>query len=379
MNGSRPPLILLTGFVAPYRVPVYEELARLLPGTEVWVSAKSESDRDWQAVLPAGVTVRRMSGWTIPAQHIPGRSQDLHLPLGALRDLRRARPRVVVSGEMGLRTALAWLFRRTTRDSRLILWATLSERTERGRSGLRGVFRRGILTGVDAVLVNGASGARYVRTLNQRVRVVPMNQAAPAVTGPPRSGEPKQGLQLLAVGQLIPRKGLHLAIPQLGRWSRSRGVPAKLTLIGSGSERDELAALADREGLPVEVCGSLPYDLTLAEYAEADALLFPTLEDEWGLVVNEALGAGRPVVGSVHAQAVLELVNEGVNGVRFDPELQGDLSSALDRLMVLLDGDPAALAQRCCESVADVTPGAMARCIAALVHDLAGGDAQTSA
>ena len=49
-------------------------------------------------------------------------------------------------------------------------------------------------------------------------------------------------------------------------------------------------------------------------------LVFPTLADEWGLVVNEALAAGVPVLGSLYSQAVEELVRDGENGWTFRPD-----------------------------------------------------------
>ena len=49
-------------------------------------------------------------------------------------------------------------------------------------------------------------------------------------------------------------------------------------------------------------------------YAKASLFAFPTLADEWGVVVNEAMAAGLPVLGSIYSQAVEELVEDGVSG-----------------------------------------------------------------
>jgi glycosyltransferase involved in cell wall biosynthesis len=63
------------------------------------------------------------------------------------------------------------------------------------------------------------------------------------------------------------------------------------------------------------------------------AMLFPTLEDEWGLVVNESLGRGCPVIGSIKSEAVNELIVNGKNGWSYDPTEDGQLWDALDQVI----------------------------------------------
>ena len=62
-------------------------------------------------------------------------------------------------------------------------------------------------------------------------------------------------------------------------------------------------------------------------------MLFPTLSDTWGLVVNEAMAMGLPVLGSVKSQAVTELIEDGVSGWWFDPTSPQDLERAVDRAL----------------------------------------------
>ncbi len=74
--------------------------------------------------------------------------------------------------------------------------------------------------------------------------------------------------------------------------------------------------------------GDLP-----AVYSEAGVFVLPTLADTWAVVVNEALAAGLPVLGSVYAQAVEELVQEGHNGWTFRIDHRQEAFEALDRMM----------------------------------------------
>ena len=61
----------------------------------------------------------------------------------------------------------------------------------------------------------------------------------------------------------------------------------------------------------------VPYDRDTSVYSEAGALVLPTLADQWGMVVGEALASGLPVIGSIASQAVTEIVEENVTGWTF--------------------------------------------------------------
>ena len=83
-----------------------------------------------------------------------------------------------------------------------------------------------------------------------------------------------------------------------------------------------------------------------AVYAQADAFVFPTCADEWGVVVNEALAAGLPVLGSIHSQAVEELCADGETGWLFDPEDASTVLAALDRALAASGEELAAMGAR---------------------------------
>src|SRR5258708_40228945 len=53
------------------------------------------------------------------------------------------------------------------------------------------------------------------------------------------------------------------------------------------------------QNITVKFCGAVAYSELPGIYAQCGLLVFPTLADEWGMVVNEALAAGLPILGSV--------------------------------------------------------------------------------
>src|SRR5206468_11003060 len=109
----------------------------------------------------------------------------------------------------------------------------------------------------------------------------------------------------------------------------------ELWFIGDGPLRSDLERLAKPLNLELRFVGNVPYGDLAIWYEQAGILVFPTLADEWGLVVNEALAAGVPVLGSLYSQAVEELVREGENGWTFRPDRAEEMSTALERALSL--------------------------------------------
>jgi glycosyltransferase involved in cell wall biosynthesis len=244
-------------------------------------------------------------------------------------------PDVVISAEFGMRTIQAamycFLFRKP-----LIVWATLSESTERNRGGMRHALRRVLLRFVDRVLVNGSSGARYIAGFGfpkERIHIVPQASDNAAFAGPATRTR-GDVTQLLYTGQLIERKGLSCMHEALLRWcSAHPDRRVRWTIVGSGPLRETVESWRGLANYELEVLGPLPFASIAAEYHAADLYAFPSLADEWGLVVNEAMIAGLPVLGSVYSQAVLDAVVGGVNGWTFHPDQAEELDRALDRAL----------------------------------------------
>ena len=134
-------------------------------------------------------------------------------------------------------------------------------------------------------------------------------------------------LQMLYVGQLIPRKRVDLLLQAFSQLD----VPsAHLRLIGQGPEDKTLQALAARLGIADRVgfSASMPNAETVAAMADADVLVLPSRFDGWGAVVNEALMVGTPVICSNRCGAS-DVIENGRNGYVFEA---GNAPALLERL-----------------------------------------------
>lgn len=128
--------------------------------------------------------------------------------------------------------------------------------------------------------------------------------------------------------------------------TRDRGGIAGLVLVGEGPMRGDLERQARELGLvvrdgvrdPNPSAGAevvfYPFqqaDLTPLFFARCEAFVLPSSREEWGLVVNEAMACGAPVVVSSCVGARFDLVEEGKNGFMFGPDNVQRLAEIFDR------------------------------------------------
>ncbi|SFF07786.1 glycosyltransferase family 4 protein [Spirosoma endophyticum] len=137
----------------------------------------------------------------------------------------------------------------------------------------------------------------------------------------------RNGLTFLYIGQINERKGV---IPLLEAWkSHNKLYPNdNLILIGTGPLYDKCKE--DFSHIDsIYLIGSIDYDLIHHYYAIANVFIIPTLEDNWSLVVPEAMSCGLPIACSIYNGCYPELVQEGLNGKLFDPLKETSVIDAL--------------------------------------------------
>lgn len=104
-----------------------------------------------------------------------------------------------------------------------------------------------------------------------------------------------------------------------------------LVICGSGEEETSIRNLILEKELNacVHLPGFITYQVIADWYGLANAFVHPALQEQWGLVVNEACAAGLPVLCSRTVGACNELVQDGQNGLLFEPEDTQDITRTL--------------------------------------------------
>ena len=137
---------------------------------------------------------------------------------------------------------------------------------------------------------------------------------------------------VLAIGQFIHRKGFDVLL----KAAASLGEDVGIYIIG-GVPTDEYVRLKDQLGLRnVHFLGFQPKEKLVICYKAADLFVLPTREDIWGLVINEAMAYGLPVITTDRCVAGLELVENGVNGYIVPV---GDAVALAEKMKLALSSD----------------------------------------
>jgi glycosyltransferase involved in cell wall biosynthesis len=140
----------------------------------------------------------------------------------------------------------------------------------------------------------------------------------------------------LFCGQMIARKGVDYLLAAFARLGES----ARLLLVGREAELPSLLAPLPAEARArIEYAGFQAPEELPRFFSRADVFVLPSRYDGWGVVVNQALGAGLPIICSDMVGAGYDLVEEDVNGLKFPA---GD-ADALSNKMARLVNEPALL------------------------------------
>ena len=157
---------------------------------------------------------------------------------------------------------------------------------------------------------------------------------------------------LLYVGQFIPRKGVDVLLKAAGTLDENTGI-----YILGGEPTPEYREMA-KDLKNVHFVGFIKKAALIRWYQASDCMVLPTREDIWGLVVNEAMAFGLPVITTDRCVAGLELIRDGVNGYIVPVE---DSEILAKRIRDVLSCDLDAMGEAALETIRPYTIENMAK------------------
>lgn len=345
-----------------YRVPVYRELDELC-GHQLTLIYNGEVNPDRckkrvgeilgeRAIALYGE--KRLTGAKSDNATMANRGFRVPIQKGLIKAIRRSKPDVILSDGFFQWTYAALIVRMLNLQGiKHVMCYERTPHTERNAGKLRTVYRRFVSRWIDAIDCNGVLTAEYVRETLKYKKLLAYGHMTADTEGVAgrvaavsdrkvaevRTRQRLSSLTFLYLGQLIPRKGI---MQLLEAWRVARLDDATLMLVGDGEQRGEIEAYVRDNGLDnVRIVGAVNYDDLGPYYKAADCFIIPTLEDNWSLVVPEAMAAGLPVACSIYNGCYPELVHPE-NGWTFDPlDLEAtartlhDISSARTKLKTM--------------------------------------------
>lgn len=374
-------IVIITELIAPYRIPVFNALAQR-DEIDLHVIFLSESDytqRQWRVYKDE----IRFSYEVLASWRRRGGRHSILLNWGVKSALRRSCPDFIVCG--GYNYVASWQSMSWARRNRVpfSLWCESTRRDFRRAYPVIEFCKQQFLRRCDAFVVPGKSSLEYltargvpaeliftapnaVDTQFFKNRAAVIRKQAPthreALALPPRF--------FLYAGRLVREKGIFDLLDAYGALHPELKKNVGLVFVGDGPERSALMqrAAAINPG-SIHVAAFAQREELAAYYALADAFVFPTHTDPWGLVVNEAMACGLPVIASEAAGCVADLVHNGWNGRVVPVGNVPQLASAMEELGQ--DAELRALmGRRCQELIKQYSPEAWAAAVASGVMPL---------
>lgn len=133
--------------------------------------------------------------------------------------------------------------------------------------------------------------------------------------------------------RFIPKKNIPFMLTSYANYIKIKKEKAfGLVLLGSGPQEELIKNMIKNLGIKHKVFlpGFKQYDELPIYYAFAKAFILPSKVEQWGLVVNEAMASGLPVIVSRNCGSSYDLVKNGKNGFLFDPTNEEELISILN-------------------------------------------------
>jgi glycosyltransferase involved in cell wall biosynthesis len=367
--SERAQVAIVVQRIGPHHHARYEALACVGAFTVAVIEVRASPDaiNMWKTEVGSGQYVRMQASGT----------GKLGLILDALR------PAVIVCtgySDTEIHAAMLWAFHHGVR----LVTCADSTVFDQPRVWVRETLKRVIVAGFDAGLVAGERSHRYLESLGldagRRFSPWDVVDNRHFENGADDARSDADGVRLrvelppvffLFVGRFIWEKNLPRLIDAYARYRAVTGEDSwPLLLSGAGPLEEDLRKRVCAAGLApfVRYLGFTEYRQLPLYYGLAGALIISSVSETWGLVVNEAMASGLPVLVSSRCGCAPDLVRDGENGYVFEPDNVGQIAEKM-RLMTRLEPEPRrAMGKRSREIIAAYSPEAFARGLTAAIN-----------
>lgn len=298
----------------------------------------------------------------------PGKKNHIHIKneyigekaknkwLSILLFLFKYRPEIIISSiPTTLRTQIAFVYAVLFRK-RFILWMIEWRRPKYNGCGLKNILATiryqlasKIIMNADALIVAGTASHRFARSFGRDEDSIFMALQA---SNDQCAGKHSKWLEqstpetncttakytFLYFGRIIPWKGLDILLKAFRLLCEHRN-DVRLLVAGDGPFRTACEGLCQQSDIKnVEFIGSVPNESAYEIYQKSDIFVLPSYfcgnaYEAWGLVVNEAMSIGLPIITTVAVGAAYDLVFDGYNGYLVQDNKVVYLYSAMKKIL----------------------------------------------
>lgn len=331
--------IIVDNIITPYGVARYNEINKVLDGQfEVWFQAETEMGRNWTE---------------FPTTHFKHRflSDLLSIPINPeifklMRDYRYKVKRVVCCGWDSLTYLHIFWFCKINKI-RCTLWSGSTVFEKNWRRSLFLSLTKLIISWADDYIAYGTRAKEYLIRLGAKqdkikiflnsIDVDYYQKESNRLKYTRKELRKKYNIQykdkvIIYIGQLIDRKGIKELVAAFANIARKRS-DLTLILVGDGKLREDIAQIISGiSWAKIQLLDFIQYFQLPELYAISDVLILPSKQEVWGLVVNEALASGLPVIVSKFAGSSVDIVTDS-NGIIIEEITEKGITSALNQYL----------------------------------------------
>lgn len=353
-------ILFLTNFPSPYRVHFFDELGKTMDVTVLYsdrVEDITHRDAGWFEEGKGGFHPIQLNRTMAIGEE--------NLCMDVCKWLKKKYDAIVIGGYSSPTAILAMVYLRL---HRIPFYMEVDGGLIRQERKIKYLVKKSLVCLADRWLSTGKYTTNYLvhyGAKEDRVQHYPFSSLYEKnIRETTVSPEEKQTLRrelgidekrmVLAIGQFIHRKGFDILLQAAAKLPEDTGI-----YIVGGEATEEYITMRRELGLSnVHFLGFQKKDALARYYEAADLFVLPTREDIWGLVINEAMAYGLPVITTDRCVAGLELVENGVNGYIVPVE---DVDELAEKISAVLAGDVTAMGQASLEKIRPYTLENMAK------------------
>lgn len=329
-------VLFITNYAAPYRVHFFDKLGKQMDVTVLFsdpVEEVAHRSAEWFEKGESGFK------WVQLTKRVATLGEE-NLCLDVIPWLREKYDAVVVCGYSSPTAMLAMAYMKL---HHIPFYMEVDGGLIRQESGLKYRMKKMLVGSATRWISTGSYTTRYLvhyGAKEDRIATYPFSTLVEtdildSVVATEEKTALRQELNIpekkmvLTIGQFIHRKGFDVLLRAAASLDAETGV-----YIVGGEPTEEYLKLREELGLSsVHFVGFKKKEELARYYKAADLFVLPTREDIWGLVINEAMAYGLPVITTDRCVAGLELVENGVNGYIVPTE---DVHALAEKMNLLL-------------------------------------------
>ncbi|MCK9467361.1 MAG: glycosyltransferase family 4 protein [Candidatus Absconditabacterales bacterium] len=327
-------IILIHNIITPTRTLLFNKLHEKFKSQgydfKIIFTSETESNRKWNTqkeIDKFEFDYEILNSKQI--QHTGGKDNHFfHINFDIKKILDKEMPNIIIhAGWAGL-SAWSSMFWCKKNNAKYILWNESTKHENSWRRTITKPLVKYLVKNSDKYMSFGSRSFEYLEILGaNKEKIYPLYNTVDvdffleqSKILKPQKEELKQkyGIKtkytIVFVGQLIERKGIYNILEGFANFQK-QNKDISLVFVGGGPEEENMKQIIKEKNIQnVFFPGFFQIDKISELYTIADIFTLPSIEEVWGLVINEAMCFGLPIITAYRVGASADLVQEGKNG-----------------------------------------------------------------